>query len=152
MDRELEITLEEPTTQSSRQALTDALVAHNATVWGEPHYTTVGFFIRAPDGTLQAGLSGRLRWGWLFIEMLWVDESLRNRGIGGRLLRAAEDLARARGGVAMHLDSGGTRALPFYLRHGFEIVGRMEGFPPGADHHYLRKFLAAPRPVDSDPQ
>ena len=33
-------------------------------------------------------------------------------------------------------------ALPFYQRHGYELVGVMEGFPvPGERQHFLRKWL-----------
>jgi kanamycin kinase len=53
--------------------------------------------------------------------------------------------------VAVHLESGGTRALPFYEKLGYEIVGAMEGYPPGSSHHYLRKWLGHPvRPQSSD--
>jgi GNAT superfamily N-acetyltransferase len=148
-----EFVVEEPTSHSSHDDLTRELVAHNESVWGDPKYTTVGFYRRDSAGNLEAGLSARFRWGWLFIEMLWVAAPLRGQGVGGRLLEAAESFARARDGVAVHLESGGERALPFYRRHGYEVVGAVEGFPPGTRHHILRKWLQSPpHPERRDPK
>jgi ribosomal protein S18 acetylase RimI-like enzyme len=140
---DLDLVVEEPVSEASRQQLTEQLIAYQSALYGEPHYATLGLFLRDDGGQLQAGLSGRFRWGWLYVEMLWVAEPLRGRGYGSRLLTEAEEFARARGGIAVQLDSGGGQALPFYRKHGYEIVGRMDGYPPGSAHHFLRKWLAS---------
>ena len=75
------------------------------------------------------------------MEMLWVREDLRGRGHGSRLLEDAEEFAIASGGIAVHLDTGGDEALPFYEHRGYEVFGTLEGFPPGARQHFLRKWL-----------
>ena len=140
----LHLILEEPITPESHGRLVAEMVAYQTELYGESHYTTIGYFLNDADGRMRAGLSGRYRWGWLYIEMLWVAAELRGRGYGSRLLEEAETFARERGGIAVQLDSGGERALPFYERHGYEIVGAMAGYPPGSSHHFLRKWLAAP--------
>jgi len=54
---------------------------------------------------------------------LYVDEALRNRGIGGRLLRHAEDLAHRKGASRMCLETGITNpALRLYERYGYAVV------------------------------
>ncbi len=72
------------------------------------------------------------------IAELYVDETLRNRGIGGRLLRHAEDLARRQGASRMCLETGITNpARRLYERHGYAVVAtkkdagyeRMTGSP-----------------------
>jgi len=57
----------------------------------------LGFALRAPDGSLLGGLYGATMWGWLMIDGLWVAEQLRGRGLGRRLLVAAEAAAIKRG-------------------------------------------------------
>jgi GNAT superfamily N-acetyltransferase len=138
----LRLEVEEPASTASREELIDALIAYQTEFYGESHFTSVGYFLRDEEGDLVAGLTGRFRWGWLYVEMLWVAAPLRGQGHGKRLLLEAEDFARSRGGVGVHLESGGTRALPFYEKLGYEVVGTMDGFPPGSSHHYLRKWLA----------
>jgi GNAT superfamily N-acetyltransferase len=58
---------------------------------------------------------------------LYVDEQLRNRGIGGRLLQHAEDLARRGGFRRMCLETGITNpARRLYERAGFRTVATKE--------------------------
>jgi ribosomal protein S18 acetylase RimI-like enzyme len=58
---------------------------------------------------------------------LYVDERLRNRGIGGRLLQHAEDLARRSGSPRMCLETGITNpARWLYERHGFRTMATKE--------------------------
>jgi GNAT superfamily N-acetyltransferase len=69
---------------------------------------------------------------------LYVDEALRNRGIGGKLLQHAEGLARNHGSSRMCLETGITNpARRLYERHGYAVVAtktdpeyeRMTGSP-----------------------
>ncbi len=100
-DADLPIERQEPPDPRDRQQLTEALLATLAEAHGEPHFRSVGLFLRGERGELVGGLTGRLRWGWLYIEALWVADHLRGRGQGGRLLREAESFAREHGGIAV---------------------------------------------------
>ena len=133
--------MEMPPNQEDTRELADALLAHGHARYGDPTARPVGFFLRDRDGGLGGGLTGNLRWGWLYIEMLWVRGDLRHLGYGGRLLLDAEDFARASGGIAVHLDTGGEEALPFYQKRGYDVFGTLEGFPPGSRQYFLRKHL-----------
>ncbi len=54
---------------------------------------------------------------------LYVDEALRNHGIGGRLLQHAEDLAHRSRASRMCLETGITNpALRLYERHGYAVI------------------------------
>ncbi|WP_218021258.1 GNAT family N-acetyltransferase [Nocardia crassostreae] len=58
------------------------------------------------EGRMIGGLTGRTWADWLVIDMFWVDEEYRGTGLGGRLLTAAEDIARERGCTRAHRDLG----------------------------------------------
>ncbi|HEY7699275.1 MAG TPA: GNAT family N-acetyltransferase, partial [Vicinamibacteria bacterium] len=137
----LRISLEMPPNEHDRVRLADALLDHSRARFGDPTATPIGFFLRDDGGELCGGLTGNLRWRWLYVDMLWVRGDLRNLGYGSRLLSEAEDFARASGGVAVHLDTGGDEALPFYLKRGYVVFGTLEGFPPGAKQYFLQKHL-----------
>lgn len=65
--------------------------------------------------------------GWCCeLESVHVREDHRGRGVGGRLLEAAEELARRRGCYRMQLTSRNVRvdAHRFYLAHGFELTSQ----------------------------
>jgi GNAT superfamily N-acetyltransferase len=98
--------------------------------------------LRDDTGTLAAGLSGALAWGWLFVEALWVGDAWRNRGIGRTLLLRAEDHARTKGCHSVWLDT--FQASGFYMRLGYEQFGLLDDYPPGQSRHFLRKRLVPP--------
>lgn len=135
--------MEMPPNEGERQRLAEALLEYSSTRFGDPTAQPVGFFLRDDEENLCGGLTGNLRWDWLYVEMLWVREDLRGRGHGSRLLADAEEFAIASGGIAVHLDTGGDEALPFYEHRGYKVFGTLEGFPPGARQHFLRKWLRA---------
>ena len=105
------------------------------------------FTVKIQDdaGELVAGLSG---WTWgtcAGISLVWVREDRRARGAGGRLLAAAERVARERGCHQLVVSSFTFQAPGFYERHGFVETGRIEGLPiEGAADVHLVKRLRRP--------
>lgn len=92
-------------------------------------------------GVLVGGLVGEIGWKWLFVELLWIAESHRGRGLGSRLLQAAEAAAIRRGARHAYLDTFDFQARPFYERHGYEVFGVLEDYPPGHRRFFLRRDL-----------
>ena len=88
---------------------------------------------------LVGGVLGFTHWNWAFIKQLWVAEDFRGRGIGQRLIRAAEHEGIVRGCQHVHCDTFGFQALPFYQKLGYEVFGRLEDYPPGHTRYYLQK-------------
>ena len=97
------------------------------------------------DGELVAGLSG---WTWgtcAGIGMVWVREDARRDGWGGRLLVAAEDVARERGCRQVLVSSFTFQAPDFYRRHGYVEFARSPDLPVEgeADVHFLKELRGA---------
>ena len=122
------------------QRLSDELDAYNvaAAGAGQQHEFTV----KAEDdqGALIGGLSG---WTWgtsAGISMVWVRADSRQSGWGGRLVDAAEDVARERGCARVNVSSFTFQAPDFYARHGYVEVGRTESLPlvGQADVHFVK--------------
>ncbi len=99
-------------------------------------------FVRDQDGNVVGGLEGELRWTWLFIGYLWLPESLRRHGLGSALLAQAEAFAQTQGCTGVYLDTLEFQALSFYERHGYNIYGVLDGFPPASRRFHLQKRLA----------
>ena len=56
-------------------------------------------------GNIIAGILGGTYWGWMHIDILWVDENHRKQGLGTQLLKAAESEAINRGCHSVHVDT-----------------------------------------------
>jgi GNAT superfamily N-acetyltransferase len=94
------------------------------------------------SGALAGGLVGHTWAGWLHVSLLWVDDRLRGRGLGSRLLTRAERLARAERGCARaRVETWDFQAPDFYRRHGYEVVCAIPDYPPGVTEYTLVKHL-----------
>lgn len=130
-------------------------VAHRLRDWNEARAPALEaervFAIAAIRGALLGGAVAWVYGGWAELDVLWVEEQARGRGVGSDLMAAIEDEARKRGCVGLHTDTFTFQALPFYLKLGYEIFGRIEDFSDGNTRYYLKKRLDAPDP-ERDPQ
>jgi chromate reductase len=98
--------------------------------------------LRDADRTIFAGLSGHTWGGVAEVRFLWVAEPKRHTGIGRRLLRAAEDEARARGCRKIVLSTHSFQAPDFYRQHGYVDVGQFSEYPRGHRSIFLEKTLS----------
>jgi ribosomal protein S18 acetylase RimI-like enzyme len=84
-----------------------------------------------------------------YLYWIAVVKDSHGRGLGGRLLRHAEEEITRRGGRVLFIE---TSSLPhyeptrrFYLRHGYEVTGVLKDYyADGDDMVVFRKRLAAP--------
>jgi len=123
------------------QYLEDRLGEFNAAATGISDGAWLAIFVRDQDRRIVAGLCGSTFGGAADIRQFWVDEPLRRKGWGTKLLAAAEQEARRRGCRQMTLMTFDFQAPDFYARHGFEIVAEVKDHPLGHSNLLLRKRL-----------
>jgi GNAT superfamily N-acetyltransferase len=130
--------------ESTVRALKSGVDAYNLAAAGPDNYEPVWIIARDDAGRVQGGLYGHTSWGWLFIDWLWIDEKYRGQGLGSKLLRAAEAIARERGCEGVYLNTYTYQAPGFYERQGYSEFGRLEGMPPGHARVWFKKSLRQP--------
>lgn len=118
------------------------LSAFNDADVGPAERTPLAVFARDEMGGIVAGISGYTAWGWLYVQWLWVDESLRGQRTAGSMLEAAEDEARARGCHGALIDTFNPKAAIAYQRQGYQTFGTLPDFPVGRSRIFLQKKLA----------
>ena len=129
-------------TPADLQFLEEQVNEHNVAVTGIRDARDLVMLLRDPAGRIYAGLSGHTWGGAAEVRLLWVDESRRHAGIGSRLLRAAEQEARARGCSKIVLSTHSFQAPGFYLKYGYVAAGEIANYPQGHRQIYLEKSLA----------
>lgn len=115
--------------------LSTALYEHNCRVSGTRDLRKFAILKRSDDGAIEGGASGWTRWGWIYLDLLWVEESHRGRGIGRAMVEATELLGRRRGCSLMTVDTASFQAPDFYRKLGFQ-----EMFALDIPRHGIRKF------------
>jgi len=99
--------------------------------------------VRDPaDQRVLGGLIGRTSLGLWFIELVFLPQDLRNRGIGTRMLHMAEQEAVRRGCRSGVLYTISFQAPAFYARHGWQEFGRIACDPPGTSRIFMTKHLS----------
>lgn len=108
---------------------------------GESGEKRLCIVLYAPDREIVGGVIGETYWGWFSLSLMWVKEELRGKGHGSRLLERAEEEARLRGAKYVYLDTFSFQAPEFYSKHGYQVFGELQDFPPRHQRYFLSKQL-----------
>ena len=129
--------------EATRRAVLDPLVAYNRVKTGRDDHRPLILTIEDSDGKVIGGLWGRTAYDWLFVELLFVPESVRGRGVGKDLLSRAEREAVTRGCHSAWLDTFEFQARGFYERLGYTCFGELADYPAGSTRYFLKKALTS---------
>jgi len=100
------------------------------------------FSAKSQEGELLGGIQAkRVNWGILEIELIFVFERYRHRGIASMLLQYVEQIAMDYKCHIAHLDTFDFQAKDFYLKQGYSIFGTLENAPNGHCRYYMKKDL-----------
>ena len=138
-DLSLRLSIEDDPSQDDLATVRQRLTEYNRGYAADDGYRPLAVFLRDEAGTIVAGLTGGTFWDWLWVDLFWVQEDLRGRGIGGRMLRSAEEEAIRRGCIGAFLDTHSFQSLAFYQQRGYSVVGELPDMPPGHVRYYLAK-------------
>jgi len=134
-----------------RNLISGPLIAFNESVLGSSGVRPMALLIRSLDNQkVVGGLWARTSFQWLFVELLFVPEELRGKGLGADMLGAAEGEAIRRGCRGAWLETLSADACLFYQRMGYEPFGSLDDFPPGNTRTFLCKRLQLVSEVDVD--
>ena len=119
----------------------EALKQFNIEKVGNDGHTPVNIVEYDKEGNVIGGIIGGTYWGWMYIDILWVHENHRKKGIGSKLLSEAEKEAIRRGCHHVHLDTMSWQAPEFYIKNGYEVIGVLHDIPKANQKYLLQKPL-----------
>ena len=118
------------------------LLRFNEHAVGTANARTLAILLKEPTtDELIGGLWGRSLWASLYIDMMFVPETLRGNGIGTSLLRQAEQEAIRRGCRNMWTETYAFQARPFYEKLGFNIFVVWTVPRPSFPRFFLKKDI-----------
>jgi GNAT superfamily N-acetyltransferase len=127
----------------AREIVHEGLAGHAVEQVGYWDARPLNVLARDPsDGRTLGGMIGRTSLGLMFIELVFLPRELRNRGLGARMLRMAEEEAVRRGCRAGVLYTISFQTHAFYGRHGWREFGRVPCHPAGTSRIFMTKDLS----------
>ncbi|MBS0635477.1 MAG: GNAT family N-acetyltransferase [Verrucomicrobia bacterium] len=132
-------------TSKDLHALEGAITEYN--VRAEPNLPLaqifrLDFVAKDDRGALMGGIQAYwVNWGILHVELLYVYEEFRKRGIASMLLQHVEKIAKENNCHLAQLDTFDFQAKDFYLQHGYSIFGVLDNAPKGHKRFYMNKNL-----------
>lgn len=103
---------------------------------------SLGLFIRDKNEEIVGGAIGIILPSVMQIKYLWLAEHIRNQGIGKNIMQKLEDEANARGLPSIALETYTFQAPEFYIKLGFNEVGRYINHPSrGIDKVFYQKIF-----------
>lgn len=128
-----------PPQDEELDALRIGLSGYNTAQAGTHLRERIASFIKDEQGKVLGGIVADIKWVWLHVDWLWIDEGIRKDGWGARLLATMEQYASDKGITNVHLETTSFQALPFYQKQGYTVFGELPDMPPGHITYFLKK-------------
>ncbi|MCX7323700.1 MAG: GNAT family N-acetyltransferase [Hyphomicrobiales bacterium] len=114
----------------ARRVIAAGLTAYNRAKVGDGK--TKAFAVSVRDGgVIKGGATARFWHGWVYVDLLWIDDSLRGQDLGTEVMAAVEAHALKLGARGVHLNTHGWQARPFYERCGYSVIAEIPDYPTG---------------------
>lgn len=139
---EPELVLTDNPDSAACRLIDDRLGQYNAEHAGYWDSRPLAVLVRDPAShDVVGGILARTSLGLLFVDLVFLPESLRGQQIGTRMLRLVEEEAVRRGCCTAVLYTINFQAPEFYERHGWREFGRIPCDPPGTSRVFMTKDL-----------
>ncbi len=119
----------------------NGLVEYNTPFLSGIESSEVALYVSRENQKL-GGIIADITGSWLTIKFLWVDKSVRSRGVGRDLVLKMEAHAVSVGCHSALLNTYSFQAKPFYEKLGYECLLTLENIYKSHNKHYLVKRLS----------
>jgi GNAT superfamily N-acetyltransferase len=130
----------ERTIGKTKKAVLDGLIGYNTEKMGKQKYKRFAISL-SERNKVVGGIVGEVWTTVLFIQLFWIEQKLRGKDYGTRLINAIEDEAKRFGATHAYVDTMSFQAPGFYRACGYREYGSIEGYPGNVTRHWFTKSL-----------
>src|SRR3974390_2512977 len=112
----------ERTIGKTKKAVLDGLIRYNNEKMGKQKYKRFAVSLREGN-KIVGGIVGEVWTVVLFIQFLWIEQKLRGKDHGTKLIKAIEEEAKRFGATRSYVDTMSFQAPGFYRTCGYEEFG-----------------------------
>tara|TARA_R110000868_G_scaffold408330_1_gene691343 strand:+ start:1112 stop:1537 length:426 start_codon:yes stop_codon:yes gene_type:complete len=76
-----------------------------------------------------------------YVDVIWISEKFRHKGIGSKIMGMIEDEANTNKISKFFVDTYGFQAQEFYQKYGFKIISTVPDYLLGHDRIFMRKDI-----------
>ena len=131
--------------EEESELIVDKIVEYNLSkvpIIQESSFIWINRVIVDTYGDIIVGINSKMYcWNCLYIDVLWVKEEHRKKGLGSKILNEIEKVAKDKGCYLIHLDTFDFQAKDFYLKHGYDIFGILDECPQKHKRYFMKKFI-----------
>lgn len=141
MDEELRVNFIDNPEESAWGIIGRGVGTYNKQQAGDNHFRRLCYVLQGTDDEILGGVLCEVYFEWLYVDLLWVKEELRDRGYGRVLMETVEKEALKHGAKNAYLDTFSFQAPEFYKKLGYQVFGELPAFPPGHNRFFMKKDL-----------
>ena len=123
------------------QALSEGMLDYHAAKGHPRKSEKYSIFLKDEKDKTLGGVVVTFLWNGMEIDSLWVDESIRGKGWGKKLMEEVEKEGIKRGSTVAYTNTFPWQAPEFYEKLGYSMYGKLEDFPKGSALSYYSKKL-----------
>ncbi len=123
------------------QVLSKGMLAYHASKGHTRKSEKYFIFLKDEKGRVLGAVIVTFLWNGMEIDSLWVDETIRGKGWGRKLMEAVEKEGVKRGCTVAYTNTFPWQAPEFYEKIGYSLYGKLEDFPKGSYLSYYSKKL-----------
>lgn len=137
----MKFSIEEKSDKEDVNYIKNGLCEYNKQFADPDNHKKLNVFVKDDNNKIIGGLLGGTYWDWLYVDIFWLNDSCRKKGLGTKILYLAEHEAKARGCQFAYLETHDFQALDFYKKNNYEVAGELKDLPKGHSKYIMKKEL-----------
>ncbi len=97
------------------------------------------FYVALDEDKVIGGVYGELSNNYLYVSVIWVDDTYRGQKIASTLLEKIESYSVTKGYKRFFLETGSFQAKGFYENMGYQVTCTLYDFPKGYEMYTMIK-------------